>query len=146
MSNSVMKILEGEKILENMADALLVLIPKLENPNTIKQFRPISLCNVTFKLVTKVIMNRLKQIMEEVVSPNQSSFVSRRQTTDNITDMGLPQKLVKVIMKCVTRASFRLIWNGECTELVQQSRGIGQGDPISPCVFVLCLERLAQRI
>lgn len=70
VSNSVMKILEGEKLPNGMADALLVLIPKIEKPETIKQFRPISLCNVTFKLVTKVLVNKLKRIMEEVVSPN----------------------------------------------------------------------------
>lgn len=171
-----------------MTDALLVLIPKTEQPKSIRQFFPISLCNVTFKLVTKVLVNRLKMIMEHIVSPNQSSFVPHQQTTDNITvchelidalkrksgarggmiikidlekaydglewsfiketliDVGLPQPMVNVIMKCVTRASFRLVWNKDCTESMQQLRGIRQGDLISPYVFVLCLERLAQQI
>lgn len=49
-------------------------------------------------------------------------------------------------MKCVTAASFRLLWNGDCTELIEQTRGIRQGDPMSPYLFVHCLERLAHRI
>lgn len=39
-----------------------------------------------------------------------------------------------------------MLWNGECTDIIQQSKGIRQGDLISPYIFVLCLERLAHRI
>lgn len=49
-------------------------------------------------------------------------------------------------MDCILSASFHMLWNMEYTESIQQSRGIRQGDPISPYVFVLCLERLAHRI
>lgn len=84
VSSTVLKCLEGERLPQNMADALLVLIPKTEKPESIKQFRPISLCNVTFKLVTKVIVNKIKNILEDLVSPNQCSFVPRQQIGDNI--------------------------------------------------------------
>lgn len=67
-----------------MAKALLVLIAKIEKPVNIKHFRPISLCNVAFKLITKVVANRLKWIMGDVVAPNQSSFVPKSQISDNI--------------------------------------------------------------
>lgn len=50
------------------------------------------------------------------------------------------------IMECVTNSSFRLLWKGECTDTILQSRGIRQGDSISPYLFVLCLERLSQQI
>lgn len=84
VSSSTIKILEGEKLPQGMAKVLLVLIPNLERPESIHHFCPISLSNVTFKLVTKVIVNKLKQVMEELVSPNQSSFVPHRQISDNI--------------------------------------------------------------
>lgn len=79
VSSSVIRILDGQKLPQDMADALLVLIPKVERPENIKQLRPISLYNVSFKLVTKAIVNHLKPFMEELVSPNQSSFVPKRQ-------------------------------------------------------------------
>ncbi|XP_019152396.1 PREDICTED: uncharacterized protein LOC109149189 [Ipomoea nil] len=62
----------------------IVLIPKVQRPEKVNQLRPISLCNVAYKLVTKIMAQRLKLIMPEVVSPNQGSFVSERQITDNI--------------------------------------------------------------
>lgn len=76
LCESTIQVLEGKKELHKpMAEALMVLIPKTDNPTCIKQFRPISLYNVSYKLVTKVIVNRLKEILNDVVSPNQSSFV-----------------------------------------------------------------------
>lgn len=54
--------------------------------------------------------------------------------------------MVNVILNCISNASFRQLWNSECTDSIKQTRGIMQGDPISPYVFVLCLERLARRI
>lgn len=48
------------------------------------QFRPISPCNVTYKLVTKMLVHWLKHLIGEVVSPNQGSFVPGSQITDNI--------------------------------------------------------------
>lgn len=59
---------------------------------------------------------------------------------ETLMDVGLPQTLVSIIMECVTSASFRLLWNGECTDVINQSRGLRQGDPISLYIFVLCME------
>jgi len=50
----------------------------------VSQLRPIGLCNVAYKVVSKVIVNRIKSILDKVVTPTQASFVSGRQITDNI--------------------------------------------------------------
>ena len=62
----------------------LALIPKECNPTSIKKFRPISLCNVSYKIFSKVLSLRLKQIIPSLISPNQGGFISGRQISDNI--------------------------------------------------------------
>lgn len=69
---------------EGTNDALVVLIAKVLKPETIMQFRPISLCNVLFKTITKALVMRLKRVMTKLIGPAQSSFIPRRLSTDNI--------------------------------------------------------------
>lgn len=75
---------DTSKLTEGMNDTIITLIPKTENPERLVNFRPISLCNVSYKIITKTMTNRLKEVMKEVVGPNQSSFVLCRQISDNI--------------------------------------------------------------
>lgn len=62
----------------------IVLISKVENPRRMKQWWTISLCNVVYKIIFKVLTNRLKKVIPHVVNLNQSTFVAERQITDNI--------------------------------------------------------------
>ena len=62
----------------------LVLIPKIAHPELITQFHPISLCNTLYKLVSRIIIQRLKPYMAEVINPCQAGFVLGRRTSDNI--------------------------------------------------------------
>ena len=62
---------------------IISLIPKVENPTEIKQFRPISLCNVLYKIISKILSNRLKKVLDNCISKNQATFVSGRQILDN---------------------------------------------------------------
>lgn len=59
-------------------ESRLILIPKEEKPSSIRGFRPISLCNVSVKLVTKILVNRLKSIWSNIISPNQGASIPGR--------------------------------------------------------------------
>jgi hypothetical protein len=167
---------------------LLTLIPKCDDPSKISQFRPIALCNVVYKVLTKIISNRLRTFLPSVISENQSSFIPGRSTIDNIivlqetihslnrlqgkksfmiikldlekaydrlewsfvmdtlVHLGIPQELQNLIFHCISSASMNINWNGNMTESFNQGRGLRQGDPLSPYLFVLCIERLGHMI
>jgi len=67
----------------SIAETLVVLIPRESNPQRLNNFRPISLCNVIFKVITKVFVSRLQPFLADLISPLQSSFIPGRVTTDN---------------------------------------------------------------
>lgn len=65
-------------------DTLIVLIPKLDRPSFTSHYRPISLCNVVYKTMTKAITNIIKGVLHKPVAPNQCSFIHGRHSYDNI--------------------------------------------------------------
>lgn len=79
----VKKTMEEGRLEPGTTDTLIVLIQKGDHPNSFKDSRPISLCNVIYKLVTKVLVNRLHPILSRIVSPLHSSFIPGRSTRDN---------------------------------------------------------------
>jgi hypothetical protein len=173
----------------DLNSTFIVLIPKLNNPSCVMDFRPISLCNVMYKIISKVLANRLKVIIPHIISPYQSAFIPGRLITDNILAayetlhtmhshmkgkkgymavkidmskaydrvewgfleavmrrMGFNHNWIKLIMMCVTSVHYSILVNGIPTSKIIPTRGIRQGDPISPHLFLICAKVLSSSL
>ena len=108
-----------------------MLIPKMKNPKIITDYRPISLCNVAYKLASKTVANRLKGVLREVVGENQSAFVSERLITNNVLvaheimnhiHRKRKGKYGEMALKLdMSKAYYRVEW--ECLQLIMQKLG-----------------------
>lgn len=65
---------------------------------------------------------------------------------DTLNEISIPSNLKNVIMQYITSSTMQILWNGEPTNSFIPGRGVRQGDPLSPYIFILCIERLAHGI
>jgi hypothetical protein len=84
VTSAVLRVLKGEDDMREINQTFIVLIPKVASPEELGQFRTISLCNVIYKIASKVMANRLKVCLSLIISEEQSAFVPRRLIMDNI--------------------------------------------------------------
>ncbi|GMI77374.1 hypothetical protein HRI_001406700 [Hibiscus trionum] len=181
-----MDLLQGKADMASVNRSVIVLIPKIYDPTTMKHFRPISLCTVIYKTVFKVLVNRLKSTLSSCISDSQAAFISGRNITDNILiahelvhtfhssgtlssqgaavkldmekafdrvewsflrdvmlRMGFAREWVNLILRCVSSVSFSVRVNGTLFEEFFPTRGIRQGDPLSPFLFLFCSQGLS---
>ncbi|PKU80044.1 putative mitochondrial protein [Dendrobium catenatum] len=80
----ILDFFKGNPIPKFFSSTSIALIPKSNNVNSWNDFRPISLCTVFYKLISKVLVNRLSVLLPKLVSPNQMGFIKGRTIVDNI--------------------------------------------------------------
>ncbi|XP_074282709.1 uncharacterized protein LOC141607248 [Silene latifolia] len=72
------------KLLRQVNTTTLTLIPKVDNPKSVLEFRPIACCNIIYKAITKVMCNRLNRVLPDIINESQGGFVKNRNIVENV--------------------------------------------------------------
>ncbi|KAK9987983.1 hypothetical protein SO802_028222 [Lithocarpus litseifolius] len=94
------------KIPEYLNSTSIVLIPKIQSPKSIGSYRPISLCNSVYKIITKIIVGRLRLYLDKLIASCQAAFVPRRRGVDNAI---IVQKLIHSMKKIKGKGGYMVL-------------------------------------
>jgi hypothetical protein len=174
------------KFVKSINSTFILLIPKIRGAKEIKDFRPISLVGGIYKIIAKVLANRMRRVMDRIIFKPRNAFVKGRQILDSVLianecldsmlKSGDPGVLCKLdmetaydhvdwnfflyllrrcgfgerwclwIKQCITTARFSILINGVPSGYFGSSRGVHQGDPLSPFLFVLVMEAFSKML
>eukprot|EP00253_Pinus_taeda_P030603 PITA_30603 len=164
----------------------IALIPKSDAPDSFDDYRPISLCNCLYKIISKTIANHLRPILCRSIAPQQFAFLESRQIHEVVglahesihsiwsrhlkgillkidlskafdrvswlyikmilIHLGFPHTFISWIMACISSPTFSILINGSATPFFHSERGLRQGCPLSPLLFLLVMEGLSRLI